>query len=1137
MSLLKPEIGKDPEAGGSILTFSFFCCADRIPKISELTISTSGLQPQICFSHSHLAMAASGSSSQVPCEKYDVFISFRGPDVRSGFLSHLERELDRKGIDVYVDHRLKKGDEISSALVKAIEGSMIALVIFSKDYASSRWCLEELVNIMKCKEAGQQIVIPLFYDVDPSNVRHQKGTYAEAFTLHEKTFMDKVEIWRSVLKKSANLAGHQAMIHQNFMEDVLKKLEDNSPIVPNSQLIGLHQNFRIVESLMEIMSQEVRLVGIWGMGGIGKTTLARAIFDKFLSEFASCCFLENVREKSIKVDGLNSLRDELLFKLLGQKDHKNIALRRLQRKKVLIVLDDVDNSKQLENLAGQQCLLLGSGSRIIVTSRDKHILRSGGILDKYIHEVNALNFEESLQLFCRRAFNQSHPNMGYQELSETTVAIAQGIPLALEVLGSHFHCRDTACWKNKALIKLDQYGHIVMHDLIREMAEQIVRGENMRHPERRSRLKDANEIYDVLKSNMGTDEIEGIILDMTQIKYVQVEADIFVKMKNLRFLKIFSSTLRSYSRTTKIDILSDLDSFPNKLRYLHWDHYPLKTLPSGSYFENLVELHMQQSNVKRLWDGKQDLGNLKTINLSYSEQLIELPDFSMARKLENVDLQCCKSLRSVHPSILFLPSITKMNVLHCSKLESFEGENLESLSYLNAIGCSFKKFCLSSNKLRNMYVHSTKVQMLHLPIGRCTELIELSISDGMFGSISIDELCCLTNLRLFSLTDSKQVIDIKQLHSLFDAWCNLRGLILNGCSYLSEIPDNIKALTWLERLQLGDSAVETLPACVNHLSNLKYIYMRGCRRLKSILGLPPSLIELDASECTLLETVSSDSLVRNKCVFNFCNCEKLDKRSLRFIQELIISSMTSTSGCHKSYDDAISCYPGSRVPEWMEFKPMTEAYNATEFTCNLERSQNLLICCVTLPHLFAEELEKVPFYFGFSYGGNNKFDNSHSFEFLGPLNRDHVLLWPMRRSSDDARIGNDTKISCEFFLELEYWDDEDKESPLATLKFLHIIKQKDLSLIHFLSYFHSPKMPCGQISCFLISSCGVEDQAWTRTKNVLSYSAEYRFFVGWLGEIGRLSASTKKLEKELNNSIKFDNEQSHAKPRETEALV
>ncbi|XP_054780099.1 TMV resistance protein N-like [Prosopis cineraria] len=395
-------------------------------------------------------MAAFASAPTSPSqEKYVVFVSFRGPDVRFGFLSHLEKELHRKGVDVYVDEddRLEKGHEILPALEKAIEESMIALVIFSKDYASSKWSLQELVKIMKRKEASQQIVIPIFYDVDPTDVRHQKGTYAKSFYDHDHQFKentDNLQIWRGVLQQTANLSGfHSSNNYQResqlidaIVQDVLKKLEDNNLVAPQSQLVGFHYDLDIVESLMKITSQEVRVLGIWGVGGIGKTTLARAIFDKFYSQFESCCFIENVREESTKSNGLSDLRQKLLSKLLDQDAglpiDMNYARRRLSRKRVLIVLDDVSNSKQLKDLAGQQ-LCLGRGSRVIVTSRDKHVFRSGGIHDEYIHEVEELGFEESLKLFCVHAFNQTHPNMGYERLSQMTVAYAKGIPLALEV--------------------------------------------------------------------------------------------------------------------------------------------------------------------------------------------------------------------------------------------------------------------------------------------------------------------------------------------------------------------------------------------------------------------------------------------------------------------------------------------------------------------------------------------------------------------------------------------------------------------------------------------------------------------------------------------------------------------------------
>ncbi|KAF5469455.1 hypothetical protein F2P56_013529 [Juglans regia] len=114
-------------------------------------------------------------------DNHDVFLSFRGEDVRHNFISHLYHALDQRGINTYIDNNLERGEEISPALFKAIEGSMISIIVLSRNYAESRWCLNELLKILDCKETMKQIVLPIFYDVDPSEVRHQKGIFGESF--------------------------------------------------------------------------------------------------------------------------------------------------------------------------------------------------------------------------------------------------------------------------------------------------------------------------------------------------------------------------------------------------------------------------------------------------------------------------------------------------------------------------------------------------------------------------------------------------------------------------------------------------------------------------------------------------------------------------------------------------------------------------------------------------------------------------------------------------------------------------------------------------------------------------------------------------------------------------------------------
>lgn len=157
------------------------------------------------------ASSSSSSSSRLNSQyKFDVFLSFRGEDTRYNFTSHLFAALSRKKIKTFTDEELKRGDEISPAILNAIIGSKILVTIFSKNYASSKWCLDELVKILECKNMNDQVVVPVFYHVDPSDVRKQTGSFGDAFSKLEQQFTEmpeKVQLWRAVLTEASNLSG------------------------------------------------------------------------------------------------------------------------------------------------------------------------------------------------------------------------------------------------------------------------------------------------------------------------------------------------------------------------------------------------------------------------------------------------------------------------------------------------------------------------------------------------------------------------------------------------------------------------------------------------------------------------------------------------------------------------------------------------------------------------------------------------------------------------------------------------------------------------------------------------------------------------------------------------------------------
>ncbi|PON46056.1 TIR domain containing protein, partial [Trema orientale] len=202
-------------------------------------------------------------------KKYEVFISFRGEDTRKNFTTHLHTALLQEKIETYIDDRLVRGDEIWPSLEVAVEESQISVVIFSPNYASSSWCLDELVHVLDCKEKNNQIVIPVFYNVKTSDVRKQQGSYADAFVKLEERFNDKmIHKWRTALETTSNLSGYDASNTRNDIEliktivmDIIRKLNYSVPSSDHLKgLIGIENRIKELESLLFTGSSHARII-------------------------------------------------------------------------------------------------------------------------------------------------------------------------------------------------------------------------------------------------------------------------------------------------------------------------------------------------------------------------------------------------------------------------------------------------------------------------------------------------------------------------------------------------------------------------------------------------------------------------------------------------------------------------------------------------------------------------------------------------------------------------------------------------------------------------------------------------------------------------------------------------------------
>ncbi|XP_076949727.1 TMV resistance protein N-like [Bidens hawaiensis] len=404
-------------------------------------------------------MASTSASLVQKSFKYDVFLSFRGEDTRKNFVDHLYHALHQKGIITYKDdEKIQKGERISEQLIRSIKDSRFHIIVFSKNYASSSWCLEELVKIIECQKTKEQTAYPIFFDVEPTEVRHQSGAFGKAFAEHEK--VNDVGRWRNALKEAAGLAGmelkttfngHEAKCIQQIVQEISLKLYfTNSSI--DGKLVGMETRVRSVVSSLETGSEDVHLIGIKGIGGGGKSTLARAVFDLTSVWFEGVSFVENVREVSKgSSTGLKKLQKQVLKDVLADRnidvtsvsDGKNKMKRMMPGRKALVVLDDVDDIEQLDALAGE-LTWFKPGSRIVITTRDQQVLVAHGV--SIIHDVNLLSDVEALRLFSRYAFKKDIPNQGYEELSRKVVHYAAGLPLTIKVLGSHLCGRSEPEW-------------------------------------------------------------------------------------------------------------------------------------------------------------------------------------------------------------------------------------------------------------------------------------------------------------------------------------------------------------------------------------------------------------------------------------------------------------------------------------------------------------------------------------------------------------------------------------------------------------------------------------------------------------------------------------------------------------------
>ncbi|KAH0745179.1 hypothetical protein KY285_006836 [Solanum tuberosum] len=608
---------------------------------------------------------------------------------------------------------------------------------------------------------------------------------------------------------------------------------------------------------MEI--NDVRIVWIWGMGGVGKTTIAKTIFYKLSSKFKDVCFLENIKENK---HGMHSLQNILLSELLGEKDNcvkdkevgRSMLAERLRFKKILVVLDDIDQRDQLDYLS-KDLSWFGMGSRIIATTRDKHLIGENDI----VFEVETLLDCDAIKLFNQYAFKEKVPHECFKNLTLEIVSLAKGHPLALKVWGSSLHRMDITEWEsalvrikknsdveitknlkisydglepeeqeifldiacffrgikkenvmqvlescysgskiglrvlvNKSLVSISENNMIEMHDLIQDMGKYIV--QMQKHPGECSRLWNVEDFKEVVDNNMGTMAVEAIWF--TYFEELSFNKEAMKNMKMLRILSICTENDGSADGSTD----GSIEYLSNNLCWFVWDRYPWKLLPENFNPRRLVHLDLQWSSLHYFWNETelQQFPSLRSIDLSYSKSLKRTPDFKGMPNLEYLNLEVCTGLEEVHRSLKYCKKLIELTLTYCTKLERFPYVNVESLESLNL------KYCSSLEKFPEF-------------LGVMKPELEIMMSGSGIRELPFsffDLQPHLTELHLSFM---------KNLASLPSSICKLKGLVklsVSNCSKLESLPEEIGDLENLEKLHVRYTLISRPPSSIVRLNKL-----------------------------------------------------------------------------------------------------------------------------------------------------------------------------------------------------------------------------------------------------------------------------------------------------------------------------
>ncbi|CAJ2635007.1 unnamed protein product [Trifolium pratense] len=722
------------------------------------------------------------------------------------------------------------------------------------------------------------MVMPVFYDVDPSVVLHQQGAFgkklhatAENRYLHRELREITLLSWKSALTQAASLIGWdatnyriEAELMQQIVGDILRKLKRGIPG-------GMELHVRKVTELIVNQSSKVSWIGIWGMGGSGKTTTAKAIYNRLQDKFLNTSFIENVKKVcELENSGIIHLQQQLLSDILKTNmmirsiaEGEMMISERFQGKKVLVVLDDVTTFDQLKALCANGNLF-GPGSVIIVTTRDVQLLNLSMV--DYVYIMEEMDENESLELFSWYAFRQPSPIKDFNELSRNVIAYCIELPLVLEVLGSYLFAKTKQEWLSvlsklkripndqvheKLRISYDGLEDIMVKDIFldiccffigkdRDYVTDILNGCGLYADvgiavliERRLvKIEKNNKLgmHDLIR-DMGReivrkssteepgkrsrlwihDDVDDVLTKYTGTETVK---GLVLKSQGTGRVSFNTNSFKEMKKLRllqldRVDLTGDYGNLSKELKWVHWQGFTCNFIPDDFHQENLVVFELKHSNIKQVWNETKVLVNLKILNISHSRYLKSTPDFSKLPYLEKLIMKDCPCLSEIHPSIGDLNNLLLINLKDCTGLNNLPKKiyQLKSLKTLILSGC-------------------LKIDKLEEDIKQMESLITLIAKNTAIKEVPFSIV--LVNLKILNLSHSRYLKSSPDFSKL----PNLEKLIMKDCPCLSEIHPSIGDLNNLHLINLKDcTGLGNLSEKIFQQKSLITLNLSGCLKI------------------------------------------------------------------------------------------------------------------------------------------------------------------------------------------------------------------------------------------------------------------------------------------------------------------